>query len=265
MKISTPCELIRVWISGLVVVFHLIDAPVSLAQKDWSSRNFTVCDYFNRREDVPFFKFERQELDSFLVNNRRVILNASDDPDYHGLLSFYVDRSGKLNKVEVLHAEFVENSRYELADNAHNQKIKEWYYNESVRLVKLTEGLWASDSLREKKPVFLKFVFLRNTKDGKLGDESSVFFPGQLIGTEYGQQKLYEVGIRKFSVRKTILARAYFTAATEYNPKDVSAFFNLGVCNQRLNNNKAACLAWQKCVELGDIQALELQKKYCTE
>lgn len=259
-----PCINWRLIDSLKLTVLFLLFTLITFGQKV-SNKNFEIYDYNNRNERIPFFKFEKAELDTFLVTNRFVFLSNELEPEYRTVMSFKVSREGTINSIRQERVEVKDPYGYEVTRDKKFEKILVNYYNEVVRLIKLTDGLWQSDSIRENEPVRIEFIFKRGTENQILGTERSVIFPSKLIGAVYTRSQLYDRGVRKFKMMKTLLAKAYFETAIFYSPKDISAHFNLGACYYRLHNVDKACESWRKCLELGDTSVETQLTKFCKQ
>jgi tetratricopeptide (TPR) repeat protein len=75
----------------------------------------------------------------------------------------------------------------------------------------------------------------------------------------------YDIGVKKMNQKKYGLAVLYFNEAIAYNPKDVDAYYNMGVAFIKMKNNVKACESWNKGKELGDSGVLSLINKYCNQ
>lgn len=224
-----------------------------------------IFDYYNRNDSTPFFKFEKGELDTLLFLNKQIPKMADmQGVSYYAWMRFTVTRDGKIGTLNQVSGELNAPKNTEIKQGETVEKLKKTYHEELVRLVKLTEPLWYSDSVREKTPIYLKIEFESAAHDMIEVYQNKALAPADYTIKDY-QAYLYNFGVKKFGAKKTLLAQVYFEQAIRFNKNDIDAHYNLGNCYFVLKKTKMACGEWSKCVELGDKDALQQVSKFCKE
>lgn len=227
----------------------------------------SVYDYISKKDSLPFFVYQKEELDTLIAINRMIPSEA----EMFGLkcevrLGFKVDRYNKIQHVKNYKTDVILPRNIELMDYSKYDSLKLWFQRETLRLVKLTEGLWYSDSIRENKEIRIKLFFISEMYDNlnrdlqfsndrilKIGNHNSLLV----------KKELYNYGVRKFQLKKMHLAKIYFEESIKFFPNDIDAHYNLASCYYKLKFPDKACMQWKVCLELGDTSVQEQISKYC--
>jgi hypothetical protein len=243
-----------------------------------------VAGYYDKSDSLPFFMFEKAELDTFISMNTLMPLEAEQlgvkcDVE----VGFTVDGRKKISSVKCYKVDLHLPRNIQFRDYAYYDTVKKFFIAESERLIKLTDGLWYSDSTLEKKELkyrirFENEAFDRFNKNPAFSNvnrmqvgypyHAHVFETGPALGKPVSllaKADLINYGVRKYNVRKLVLARTYFQEYVKYLPGDANGHFNLGLCYYKLKDQKNACHAWKKCGGLADEKTIELISKYCNQ
>ena len=227
-----------------------------------------VTDFNTKTDTLPFFVYQKEELDTFLTINKTMPVNA----EMYGVkceerLAFKVDRNKKIVNIRHEYTDIIIPQTIVMKNYSYYDTLKLYFQKESERVIKLTEGLWFSDSLRSGREVRIKlnyisaaFKDLNNDGTYTHANKSiNLGAPNSLIA----KRDLYNYGVKKFQAKKTVLAKVYFEEAVRFFPKDIDAHYNLASCYYKLKNTDKACEQWNICVDLGDASVQQEITKYC--
>ncbi len=232
-------------------------------------------------DSLPHFMFEKAELDTLILWN----LVFPPEAEYWGVnsivkLKFSVDSAGNTGDFKVIDYDLILNPKVQVNSEEGIMELKKKYVSESIRIIKLTNGLWASKKVgdQNKNPFLIyqiKFfteLYDKNSKDYQ--DEKDRMKKGMYSGlfvytfgdpqkSSLKMQSLYNVGVRKLEANKLQLATVYFEEAIKYNDRDKDAIYNLGICYYKMGKNDEACKFWKKAADLGDKDCQSLLEQKC--
>ena len=245
----------------IVVLFVIMCSLI----KGQTMSSLKIKDYKSKVDSLPFFVYDIEELDTLIIFNRRIPPAAeASGANCYRLASFMVDKHGKINSTKHLSSEIdLPKGRYFKKDESEAQ-LHLFFKTETERLINLTEGLWFSDSIRSTGKVFIKISYYSSSHDEmeKKRNQNMILMT---TGAESNllKKELYNYGVKKFQLKKMLLAKVYFEQFLEYYPKDIDAHYNLASCYYKLKSTEKACLQWKACLELGDATVQEQILKYC--
>jgi tetratricopeptide (TPR) repeat protein len=273
--------------AGLIILFFLFLENNALAQNTDSVIK-------------AHFVYPNSELDSFLVDNLvRPIgcqwfgVNAKVD------VVFIVDTFGRVNNLQVINFEpYVHksnNKTYTYYKSEYSnllqmlnkpdstENLDSSFINEARRVIKFTSGLWYPAQANRKpisSEITLSIMFegynvkASNRKQSRYRPRSE-----SLLDYEYAMNKehpetifdipadnptkYYNLGVKKLTQKKYLLAHKYFLTAVTLDKSDADAWYNLGVTNHLIKNKIEACQCWVKAMQLGVYEARENIEKYC--
>jgi tetratricopeptide (TPR) repeat protein len=251
---------------SLIYIFIIFSFFVSAQKKKPFIENIT--DINTKTDTLPFFVYQKEELDTFITLNKTMPVNA----EMYGVkcedrIVFKVDKNNKINSMSHVFTDILIPQTITMKDYSYYDTLKLYFQKESERVIRLTEGLWFSDSLRAGREIRIKINYVsaafkdlnRGGSDIHVQKNVSLGTPNSLLA----KKELYDYGVRKFQAKKTVLAKVYFEEAVKYYPKDIDAHYNLASCYYKLKNIDKACQQWQKCIELGDKTVQQEIIKYC--
>ena len=242
----------------IIFIFLITSVNFISAQKNKDYKE-NVTDFYTKTDSLPFFKFERAELDTLikLISDFPMIAGAMGIK-FKETIGFKVDMKGKINSFKHYKTELIMPKDKSFLNEGDEQKIYNSMKRENERVIKLTESLWFSDSLKESREIIINMAFIP-TEPKKEETKGAIYISSNLANTI----QIYNIGVRKFAVKKTLLAKIYFESTIKNNPKDIDAYYNLASCFVKLKDNIKACENFKKCLELGDKSVEEQIKKYC--
>ena len=226
-----------------------------------------ITDYTTKKDSLPFFVYQKEELDTFIALNR--IIPPSSE--IYGVkcevhLGFKVDKKNNIGNFKHYKTDIVLPQNIQFNDYSQYDTLKLTFQKESERLLELTHGLWFSDSIKEKNEIRIKFYFISEAFQSLNKDLQMV----NAYKFKYGnatsfivKKELYNYGVKKYQLKKTHLAKLYFEQSIVYFPKDIDAHYNLASCYLKLKDNEKACKHWNKCLELGDESVKKELTNYC--
>ena len=257
-----------------VIVFVLFFSFFVVAQK---KKEFTenVSDFFSKTDTLPFFIYEKAELDTLFALNRIIPVNA----ELYGVkceehVGFKVTRDNKIASVKHYYTDIVLPNNVQMNEYNYYDSLKLYFQKETERLLKITEGLWFTDSTKSTYEVKRKILYISdgfdklnhqadanyfNTKGKTTNKTIELGSPASIMS----KTALYNIGVRKFAIKRTALAKVYFNESIKYFPKDIDAHYNLATCYLKLKDNVNACKHFNKCLELGDKTVTAELDKYC--
>ncbi|MBN8692589.1 MAG: tetratricopeptide repeat protein [Bacteroidetes bacterium] len=258
----------------LIIYLFCFVVFVSFGQKKHVF-NESVTDYYSKVDSLPFFLYEKAELDTFIALNRVIPVTA----EIYGVkceahVGFKVDAKNNINSLKNYYTDIVFPKNVVMNDYKYYDSLKLFFEKETQRLIMATDGLWFSDSLKCKGEIKYKIFYISdgynklnknadnayfNTKGNTAPKNIELGSPASLLV----KKDLYNYGVRKFSIKRTLLAKAYFVEAIKYYPKDIDAHYNLATCYLKLKDQQKACYHWNKCLELGDKEVQTEINKYC--
>lgn len=227
-------------------------------------------------DSIPYFIYEKPELDSFLLNNQ--IIPAQEEIwgiNVYVYASFFVDTLGNPYQIKILKVDVKINELTELNNYDYLDTMKVYYSKESARLITLTEGMWHSNSYNCKNKINIIIPFrteafenknrkaLKPDRDHRPGEIYYDYSSQGEIKTSKNIYKYYDFGVGKLNQNKLIIAQKYFEQALLVKKNDVDALYNLGVCFYKENKKDKACDNWILAWKLGDSGAQELLERYC--
>ncbi len=233
-----------------------------------------IKDYRSKVDSLPYFAFQLIELDTLISSLKVVPGNA----ELYGInceteIGFRVDKANKITFSDFQKAEAVIPEGLNMKDRNGNDfvrtsfvdSVKHACIKDAERLIKLTEGLWVSDSVRSGKELKIKIAYKTQSFDrlAKQPKSKTGFVPLGNLFVPRDVSVPYNLGVSRLSMGKPRLAKIYLEEAVILNRADVDAYYNLGICNLKLKREKEACWCWQKCLELGDKSVSEQINKYC--
>ncbi len=250
----------------LLIYFILVVNIISAQKKKVFIEN--VTDFYAKTDSLPFFVYQKEELDTLLALNKTMPAST----EMYGVkceerMEFRVDRYNKIKDFRHEYTDIIIPQGIEMNDYANYDSLKVYFQRESERVIRITEGLWFSDSTRAEHKIRIIILYnnsafndLNSTEKNK-GSIKSVKLaaPNSLLA----KRDLYNYGVKKFQVKKTPLAKAYFEEAVRFFPKDIDAHYNLAACYYKLKNVEKACEHWKRCLELGDKTVEDQLIKYC--
>lgn len=247
----------------IIITHFFIFLSVSLFSQKNKILLENISDFNSKNDSLPFFSIEKEELDTFIIFNR-VFPGEEAGANCHQMISFKVDRNGKINSIRVITSviELPKGRVFKNSDGEEDLKMR--FKKETERLIKLTEGFWVSDSIREKNQLYMKFDYYSSSHDAMEEHKNRNFISmSNGANSRFIKKELYNYGVKKFQLNKIPLASLYFEQALQYFPKDIDAHYNLASCYYKLGKKENACEHWKKCVELGDKSVEEQLIKYC--
>jgi tetratricopeptide (TPR) repeat protein len=259
---ATECKM-----SIKVVIFFVFAVNVLFAQKKKAFIE-NVTDFYSKTDTLPFFIYYKGDLDTLIALNKTM----RSDAEIYGVkceerIVFSVDRNNKINNIRHEYTNIIIPQTIQMKDYSNYDTLKLYFQKESERVVRLTEGLWFSDSLRAKKEIRLKIYYKSSAFDALNNDGSYTHSDKKTnlgaLNTLFAKKVLYNFGVKNFQAKKIPLAKVYFEEAIKFFPKDIDAHYNLATCYYKLKNVDKACEHWRKCVELGDNTVEEQIIKYC--
>jgi tetratricopeptide (TPR) repeat protein len=228
-----------------------------------------------KSDSLPYFIYDKAELDTFLMNNQ--IIPKEEEiwgVNVRVYISFLVDTLGKPYDLKVPKVDIKINGQTRVVNENHLDTLTKYYSRESSRLIYLTDGMWISNKYNTKKRLNLIIPFETEAYDEK---NFAMLKPNK--GTirrpvyEQGSQgevktalniyKYYDFGVQKLNEDKILIAQKYFEQALKVKNDDVDALYNLGICFFKEKKKDKACDAWIKGWQLEDKGAQELLEKYC--
>ena len=242
----------------IILISLIVSTNFLFAQKKKDVKE-NVLDFYSKNDSMPFFIFERAELDTLLrVMSDFPMVAGAIGIKFKETIGFKIDRFSKINSFNHYKTDLIMPKDKAFLNDADQQKLYNSMKKENERIIKLSETLWFSDSLRENQEIIINMFFIPNDIKKEEG-KAVVFMSANLANAN----QIYNLGVRKFAVKKPLLAKIYFELTVKNNPKDVDAYYNLGSCWVKLKNNAKACENFKKCLELGDKSVEEQIKKYC--
>lgn len=244
--------------------FWLINILVLVSVALFSqNKEENVTDYITKTDNLPFLKYEKGELDTLFVYNKIVpIAVEGSGSNCYSVVSFNVDRNGKIKNIKHISSKLDMVKGRVFTEEDAEPKLHEEVRKETERLVYLTEGLWFSDSVREKGIVVMNINF-KSTSRKQIEENPNAVYSANQTANILTKKDLYNYGVKKMNTNKTLLAKIYFEQALVYYPKDVDAHYNLAACYYKLKRKSEACEHWNKCLELGDKTVTIELDKYC--
>ncbi len=241
---------------NVIFIFFILSIHFLSAQKKKDIKE-NVTDFYSKNDSLPFFKFEKAELDTFIqivfnypMNARLMKLKFNDK------IGFKVDKNGLINSFTHYNAHLVIPKNIAFTNEGDEQKMYTALKKESEKTIKLTESLWFSDSTRANKEIVINIQMLPGNIQNE--DMTVVYYDPGSSGVNS-----YQLGVRKFAIKKTLLAKAYFEDTINRDRNSVDAYYNLAACWVKLKDNNKACENFKKCLELGDKTVEEQIKTYC--
>ncbi len=251
---------------NLIFIFVLLNFLVNAQKKKVFIEN--VTDVSTKTDTLPFFVYQKDELDTFLTINKTMPVNA----EMYGVkcedrIIFRVDKNKKIVNIRHDYTDIIIPQTIVMKDYSYYDTLKLYFQKESDRVIKLTEGLWFSDSVRAGRDIRIKLNYISAAfkdlnNDGTYTHSNKTVnlgTPNSLIA----KRDLYNYGVKKFQANKVFLAKVYFEEAIRFFPKDIDAHYNLASCYYKLKSADKACLHWQRCLELGDQTVKVELTKYC--
>jgi tetratricopeptide (TPR) repeat protein len=224
-----------------------------------------VTDFYSKNDTLPFLKFEKAELDTFInLNMRLPVMAEKYGINYSVWVSFKVDRFGKVNSITQFSSDMMlPEGKIFVRGSDTEDRLRKEYKKETIRLITATESLWYSDSVRENRTIYKKLEYNSLSHDLLSGNNKLLasYDRNRAINNKIS---LYELGVKKYAIKKTLLAKCYFEQSLQVFPKDIDAHYNLAMCYIKLKNNSKACEHLIKCLELGDKTVEEKIKTYCS-
>jgi tetratricopeptide (TPR) repeat protein len=249
-----------------ICIFILFSFFVNAQKKKVFIEN--VTDFTSKTDTLPFFVYQKEELDTLITLNKTMPVNA----EIYGVkcedrIVFSVDKNNKIGGIRHDFTDILIPQSIVMKDYSYYDSIKVYFQKESERVIRITEGLWFSDSLREGREVRIKINYVsaafkdlnRNGSSINSNKTVSLGVPNSLLA----KKELYDYGVRKFQANKIVLAKVYFEEAIRFYPKDIDAHYNLASCYYKLKSADKACQHWQMCFQLGDKTVQEELIKYC--
>jgi hypothetical protein len=228
-----------------------------------------VAGYYDKTDSLPFFMFERAELDTLMWMNAvmpRVEEKIGMECDVN--VSFRVTSRKHVCHIRHEKVDIRVPRSFQFRDYQYHDTVKNYFIAETTRLLRLTNGLWYSDTTLSNKEIRMQIRF-RNEAYERLNKDAT-FSNAPANGTPLGQPvslqskaDLYNYGVQKFASRKTLLARVYFEEYVRYKPDEKDGHFSLGVCYHKLRNAEKACAEWKKCASLGDTAVKYYLTRHC--
>ncbi|MDX2172728.1 MAG: tetratricopeptide repeat protein [Bacteroidota bacterium] len=244
--------------SKVFFIFFIASVNFLYSQKKKEIKE-NVTDFYAKTDSLPFFKFERAELDTLIkVLSDYPMVAGAMGIKFKETIGFKVDRKGIINSFQHYKTDLIMPKDKSFINEADEQKMYNSMKRENERVIKLTESLWFSDSLRENQEIIINMAFIPGEIKKDEG-KKVIYLSAGLTNTN----QMYNIGVRKFAVKKTLLAKIYFESTIKNNPKDIDAYYNLASCFIKLKDNSNACENFKKCLELGDKTVEEQIKKYC--
>jgi len=158
------------------------------------------------------------------------------------------------------------------------------FINEAFRVIKFTDGLWIPEEKNGKLIQSEVIILVKFESDYFEGKEKNHGFH-QINIKQYALDvdtgllsssiktvrdlpaddptKYYNLGVKKLTQKKYLLAHKYFLTAVTLDKSDADAWYNLGVTNHLIKNQIEACQCWVKAMQLGVYEARENIEKYC--
>lgn len=241
----------------VIFIFLMIAFCNAYSQKRKDIKE-NVTDFYTKNDSLPFLKFERQELDTFID----VVFVKPLVADFIGIkfkdvVGFKIDNNGKMNSIIHYKPEVILPDGKQFMNFEDEKRMYLDYKKELERVLILSESLWFTDSIRSKNEVVIKLIV--NPKEIKKEKNNNVVF----VSGSINHDEKYNVGVKKFTLRKTLLAKVYFEQVIKENKKDIDAYYNLAACCVKLKENSKACEYFKKCAELGDNSVNEQINRYC--
>src|SRR5438105_1161671 len=136
-----------------MVINILVLISVTLFSQE---KEVNVTDYLTKTDNLPFLKYEKGELDTLFVYNKIIpIAVEGSGSNCYRVVSFNVDRNGKIKNIKHISSKLDMAKGRVFKEEDAEPKLHEEVRKETVRLILLTEGLWFSDSVREKGTVVM--------------------------------------------------------------------------------------------------------------
>jgi tetratricopeptide (TPR) repeat protein len=228
----------------------------------------------------PAFEYSPTEFDSFIVDNmvrpnKALLYGINADI----AVKFIINADRTLDSVEVLSYNrdyfYITNNKpkidFESIDNE--------YKNEAIRIIKFSQGLWIPlqiDSFYVKSPKVVKISFKTENYDKRkrelkathttedlffLLDEHNYSSKKDIPYTS--PDKYYNLGVKKTTEKKYLIAKKYFLETLKLKNDDVDALFNLGQVYYKLGDKESFCKYMTQASNLGDAEAKSLINKFC--
>lgn len=239
----------------------------------------------------PYFMYELAELDTFFNSN--VTIHPTFDNigiNAKTKFKFEVSDSGKVSNISLIEYDLsyqsglIFNKDSAFIDSA--KSAKRLYLNEISRILQMTNGMWiikakevdygANWDKNYSSSVYMSKIFysIGDSKNKALKERmdwgrsttwiSSISFVRDVSEMNIKRKKtLYDFGVTKLNQKKYNLAKAYFIESLRYFPNEIDAWYNLGLTNFYLRDNKSACYCWNEAQAYGDKEVSKLIKKYC--
>lgn len=243
------------------------------------------------------FVYSNSELDSFLIDNLvrpkvSQILNINAKVD----IVFIVDTLGMVKNLQVIKFECSNSDTQSqkllqilnIQDSIEN--LDSAFINEAKRVINFTNGLWYPAQANRKpipSEISLSIMFENiASTESRTKWKKQHRYKSQSLPLLYGDYdvgmhkktvtllfdipadnptKYYNLGVKKLTQKKYLLAHKYFYMAVILNKSDADAWYNLGVTNHFLKNKTEACQCWIKAMQLGVNEAQENIEKYCKQ
>jgi len=230
----------------------------------------------NSTDSLPHFLYTKAELDSFLLCNSIIpIEDESIGMSVHVYTSFFVDTLSNLLDINVSNVDIKTTAMF--VQKYSMDSVKVYYAKESKRLISLTKDLWVVNKTNSKNRLNIIIPFISESYEQKRKDalKPSSYDYGKLIkydlynknvrGAKKGYRIInyYDLGVKKMNQNKLLLAKKYFEQAIQIKADDIDAYYNMGICYLKLNDNPHACKCWEMGQKLGDTGVLDLINKYC--
>lgn len=251
---------------SLIWIFILLNFFMNAQKKKAFIEN--VTDFNTKTDTLPFFVYQKEELDTLITLNKTMPVNA----EMYGVkceerIAFKVDKNNKIKDIRHEFTDIIIPQTIVMKDYSYYDTLKLYFQKESERVIRLTEGLWFSDSIRVGREIRIKInyisaAFKNLNNDGSYTHSTSKTNLGA-PNSVMAKKELYDYGVKKFQAKKTALAKVYFEEAIRFYPKDIDSHYNLASCYYKLKSTEKACQQWQRCLELGDKTVQQELTKYC--
>jgi tetratricopeptide (TPR) repeat protein len=231
----------------------------------------------SKTDSLPYFMYDKVDLDSFLLNNQII----SPELEWWGInthvyMTFNVDTLGKPYDLRILKIDVKVNDLTVAKSEYAVDSVKKYLRFESSRLIYLTEGMWIANSNNFNNRLNIILSFRTEAYDDKnaygLKARHNNRRPGDVV-YDYSHQgeiksvkkiyKYYDFGVQAMNKNKLLIAQRYFEQALKVKNDDVDALYNLGVCFFKEKKKDKACDTWIRGWQFGDKGAQELLEKYC--
>jgi len=124
---------------------------------------------------------------------------------------------------------------------------------EAVRFIKLTSGLW--------NPAKVKGQLVNSQLMYPIEFILGEYIEGYLVILE--QSENYKEGLKLMSEEKYEEAYKQFSIVIKAYPKTKGAFYNRGLCCEKLGKQEDACKDWNRAKQLGDKKIDSILTEHC--